>query len=210
MPIRKIPLVTGEYYHIYNRGNSKQQIFQSPEHYARFMALLYLANGTSPWAIRELDDSQLFDFSRGEQQVAIGAYCLMPNHFHILLTPLTDSGVGNFMQKLSTGYSMYFNAKHNRTGSLYEGRFKAEHANDDRYLKYLFAYIHLNPVKLFQNDWRDVGLHDVAGAQVFLDSYPYSSYIDNKIDRPESAILNRESYPDYFATKTDLDKEMMD
>ena len=138
MSLRKIALVAGEYYHIYNRGNSKQTIFHSPEHYERFMTLLYLANGTTRWEVRELEQGQMFDFERGQQQVAIGAYCLMPNHFHILLTPLTDAGVGNFMHKLSTGYSMYFNTKHNRTGSLYEGRFKAEHANEDYYLKYLF------------------------------------------------------------------------
>ena len=126
------------------------------------------------------------------------------------ITPLTDTGVANFMKKLATGYSMYFNAKNNRTGSLFEGRYKAEHVADDRYLKYLFAYIHLNPVKLFQSDWREVGLHDVVGAQSFLDSYIYSSHIDNKIERPESVILDRTSYPNYFAKQSDLNQEMLE
>lgn len=210
MSLRKVPLVTGEYYHLYNRGNSKQKIFYSPEHYERFLTLLYLANGTTPWEVRHLEQNQMYDFDRGEQQVAIGAYCLMPNHFHILLTPLSDTGVGYFMKKLATAYSMYFNTKHHRTGSLFEGRYKSEHAGDDRYLKYLFAYIHLNPVKLFQSDWREVGLHDVAGAQSFLDSYQHSSFPDNKIIRPELAILNREKFPDYFATQSNLNNEMLD
>ena len=210
MTLRKTPLVPGEYYHIYNRGNSKQKIFYSPENYERFMSLLYLANGTTPWEVRELDRGQMFDFHRGKQHVAIGAYCLMPNHFHILLTPLTDTGVGDFMRKLCTGYSMYFNAKNNRTGSLFEGAYKSEHADDDRYLKYLFAYIHLNPVKLFQSDWRETGLRDVVATRAFLDSYMYSSYIETKMNRLESVILNRENYPNYFTTQCDLNKEMLD
>ena len=210
MPIRKVPLVAGEYYHIYNRGNSKQTIFYSQENYERFIMLLYLANGTATWEIRDLEHQRIFEFERGEQYVSIGAYCLMPNHFHILLTPLTDSGISHFMRKLATGYSMYFNTKYQRTGSLFEGRYKSEHAADDYYLKYLFSYIHLNPLKLFQNDWREIGLRDLDSAQSFLESYRYSSYMDNKIIRPEVAILNREKYPNYFATKSDLDKEMLD
>lgn len=212
MSLRKVPHVPGEFYHIYNRGNSKQKIFNSDADYARFVRLLYLANGTTSLDLRTIEESETepFQFVKGEPLVAIGAYCLMPNHFHILLTPLVDDGVAQFMKKFATGYSMYFNAKHHRTGTLFEGRYKSTHAAEDHYLKYLFAYIHLNPIKLFQKDWREVGLHDVAGAQAYLDSYPYSSYLDNKIDRPESAILNRDSFPDYFFTKTELDNEMLD
>ena len=154
--------------------------------------------------------SQMFDFNRGEQQVAIGAYCLMPNHFHILLSPLTDTGVSYFMKKLATGYSMYFNTKHQRTGSLFEGRYKSEHTADDIHLKYLFTYIHLNPIKLFQPNWREVGLNDITGARAFLDTYQYSSFPDNKVARLESAILNQDKFPNYFTIKSDLDKEMLD
>jgi putative transposase len=210
MPIRKAPLVPGEFYHLYNRGNSKQKIFRSSSDYERFTALLYLANTTQQWEVRKIERNQVFDFDRGEQYVAIGAYCLMPNHFHILLTPLVDNGVQKFMLKLSTAYSMYFNTKHHRTGSLFEGRFKSEHVDGDRYLKYLFSYIHLNPVKLFQSDWREIGLSNVADAQIFLNSYQYSSYIDTKIERAESAILKRRNYPDYFETPFDLDKEILE
>lgn len=210
MSNRKVQLVPGEFYHIYNRGNSKQKIFRTTADYDRFITLLYLANTTTQWEVRKLDEEQIFNFKREVQHVAIGAYCLMPNHFHILLTPLVENGVATFMKKLATGYSMYFNAKNNRTGSLFEGRYKAEHVAEDRYLKYLFAYIHLNPVKLFQSDWREVGLQDTAGAQTFLDAYQYSSHIDNKVDRAESAILNRESYPNYFVTQSDINKEMME
>ena len=162
MSMRKVSFVPEEFYHLYNRGNSRQAIFLNDADYARFSALLYLANGTNSFEFRELASDALFDFNRGEQLVAIGAYCLMPNHFHILLTPLIEGGVATFMRKLATGYSMYFNKKHHRTGSLFEGRFKSEHVNNDNHLKYLFSYIHLNPVKLIQSKWQQEGIKDTG------------------------------------------------
>jgi REP element-mobilizing transposase RayT len=210
MPIRKVPFVPGEYYHIYNRGNSKQKIFRSEEDYARFVALLYVTNGTSSIDLRGVKREEIFFFERGEAQVAIGAYCLMPNHFHILLTPLTDDGVKSFMLKLSTGYSMYFNKKYFRTGSLFEGRFKSEHVNEDRYLKYLFSYIHLNPVKLIQSDWREQGIKNMNATLQYLNTYQYSSYLDSEQVRTQTPILNRHSFPKYFEDKSGVDREMME
>jgi len=109
MSVRKVSFVEQEFYHVYNRGNSRQTIYVTNDDHTRFVALLYLANGTKSFEFRNLKSDTMFVRDRGEQQVAIGAYCLMPNHFHILLTPLVPDGVTNFMLKLSTGYSMYFN-----------------------------------------------------------------------------------------------------
>lgn len=131
MPIRKVSFSEGTFYHLYNRGNSKQVIFKDESDYRRFQTLLYLANSTKRWEIRSLDLQNIFTIDRDEELVAIGAYCLMPNHFHLLLTPLADRGIELFMQKLSAGYSMYFNTRHRRTGSLFKGRFKAQYANTD-------------------------------------------------------------------------------
>jgi putative transposase len=133
----------------------------------------------------------------------------MPNHFHILATPLVENGIQHFMQRMSTGYSMYFNKKHNRTGVLFEGRFKSEHVGDDQYLKYLFSYIHLNPVKLLQTDWKEVGIADTSAAQAYLARYPYSSYQDYQKERAESCILKRESFPDYFQTRKEFSDELL-
>ena len=210
MPIRKVPFATEEFYHVYNRGNSRQTIYQTASDYNRFISLLYLANGSSAIDLREIKEDELFEFARGEQLVAIGAYCLMPNHFHILLTPLVEDGVVIFMRKLATGYSMYFNKKHHRTGSLFEGRFQSEHVDSDNYLKYLFSYIHLNPVKLLQPDWQQQGIVNLQDTFTYLDTYRYSSYIDNAVSRPESNILNRAPFPEYFATKQAYDSEMKD
>ena len=208
MATRKVSFVPEEFYHVYNRGNSRQTVFVTKADHERFAALLYLANGSTSFEFRRLKTDMLFEFDKGEPLVAIGAYCLMPNHFHILLTPLVEDGVTNFMLKLSTGYSMYFNKKHHRTGSLFEGKFKSERVDSDTYLKYLFAYIHLNPVKIIQPAWQEQGIGNLQDTFRYLDEYQYSSYVDNRIDRSESNILSREKFPEYFTTKQEYDAEM--
>ncbi len=208
MAMRKVSFALHEFYHIYNRGNSRQTIYVTNADYQRFISLLYLANGSKSFEFREIDEEKLFDFDKGEPLVAIGAYCLMPNHFHILATPLVEGGVATFMRKLATGYSMYFNKKHHRTGSLFEGRFKSEHVDSDNYLKYLFSYIHLNPVKIIQPAWQEQGIGNLQDTFRYLDEYQYSSYVDNRIDRSESNILSREKFPEYFTTKQEYDAEM--
>ena len=140
----------------------------------------------------------ILDFSRGEPIVDIGAYCLMPNHFHLLIRETNKPCISIFMKKISTAYAMYFNKKYSRTGSLFEGRFKAEHANNDRYLKYLFAYIHLNPVKLRQPNWKEDGIKNVRETLTFLETYPYSSFHSfvGKKNVFSNHVINTEAFPE--------------
>lgn len=215
MSIRKISFVQGEYYHIYNRGNNKQIIFFDKEDYSRFIELLYVANSVENLNFFDLKRANKFDafsLQKNSLLVAIGAYCLMPNHFHILLTPLIEGGVSKFMQKLGTSYSMYFNNKYKRTGSLFEGKFKSQHVGqNDKYLKYLFSYIHLNPIKLIQKDWKEKGIKNKEKALSYLDEYVFSSYIDFlKDDRVERVILNKEYFPSYFPVYGRFKKEILD
>ncbi len=210
MSQRKVIFAHNEYYHLYNRGNSKQDIFKDYFDRERFQNLLYVANGSAPYIIREVRKDDVYEFERGNQLVHIGAYCLMPNHFHVLLTPAVEHGIQVFMQKLTTGYSMYFNKKYHRTGGLFEGRFKSRHANTDEYLKYLFSYIHLNPVKLIQPDWKEFGIRDVHIAKKYLDTYPYSSLKDYFENREESKIISPEKFPEYFKNKQEIDSEMLE
>ena len=114
-----------------------------------------------------------------------------------------------FLQKISTAYTMYFNAKNERSGGLFQGKFKSQHANADRYLKYLFSYIHMNPLKLYQPDWREAGVKDIAAADLYLKSYPYSSYIDySGGTRHEGEIIERSAFPDYFQGLSDATEEV--
>jgi len=198
---RKIKLVPGEFYHIYNRGNSKQIIFKDDFDYQRFQILLFLSNSSTNFKVENLRKGKIdfFEADRGEQLVAIGAYCLMPNHYHLLLTPLVDDGVSLFMKKLGTGYSMFFNTRYDRTGTLFEGRYKSQWADTDEYLKYLYSYIHLNPMKLYDANWKESVLQDTS--ITFIENYLFSSYWDmcNEKKRREHKILTNTAFPQYFS-----------
>jgi len=203
---RKIDFTPGEFYHIYNRGTDKRDIFTTSNDFNRFMVLLYLCNSLKPVNIElELKKgrsfSELWEIKRENPIVDICAYCLMPNHFHFLIKEVVDGGITKFMGKLSTAYSMYFNKKYNRTGALFEGRFKAKHIDSDNYLKYLLSYIHLNPVKLIEPEWKESGISDKVAAKNYLKKYHYSSYMDFlRNDRIEKNILTSGSLPRYFET----------
>jgi putative transposase len=100
---------------------------------------------------------------------------------------------------------MYFNTKYKRTGGLYEGPFRATHVDNDEYLKYLFSYIHLNPVKLIDPEWKENGIADRDSAKEYLLKYQYSSYSEYLgILRKEWKILNRVAFPEYFADQRDF------
>ncbi len=212
MSLRKVSFVEGEYYHIYNRGNSKQVIFHDNYDYFRFLGLLFSCNQVDNFKIDNLNKTKtLYDVKRSKQLVFIGAYCLMPNHFHILMHEAKEGGISKFMQKITTAYVMYYNKKYKRMGGLFEGKFKSQHATSDRYLKYLFSYIHLNPIKLIQSDWKEKGIKNKKLALEFLDKYAYSSYKDYMmIIRPSNAILNIKNFPRYFPQKSNFSKEIFE
>lgn len=115
------------------------------------------------------------------------------------------------MGKLITGYSMYFNKKYGRTGRLFEGSYKSKHATTDEYLKYLFAYIHLNPVKLIQPDWKERGVIDKAKAYEHIQNFSYSSFPDYQENRrSEGRILQKELFPEYFETTLESRREIFE
>jgi len=212
MSIRKVSFVPGEYYHIYNRGNSKQKIFHDKADHERFVGLLYACNSQENFKIFNLPKGQgLFDLETKKQLVNIGAYVLMPNHFHILITEGEEGNISKFMQKISTAYVMYYNKKYERTGGLFEGKFKSEHAGNDTYLKYLFSYIHLNPLKLINKNWKEKGIHNKKEALEYLLSYKYSSYLDYMgVERIQNIILNLKAFPKYFPNKRSFTTEIFD
>ena len=210
MSFRSQNLVPGEYYHIYNRGNGKNKIFLDEEDYARFEKLLYICNSKQKLNFRisvVRNKIDAFDFKREEQLVSILAWVLMPNHFHIILTlprqglgrGEKDNSITEFMQKLSTAYAMYFNKKYKRTGSLFEGKFKSKHIGEENYFNYIFSYIHLNPIKLIQKDWKERGIIDKNRAKDFLEKYEYSSFQDYfGYQRKEEKIIDKKNLPEYL------------
>lgn len=170
---RKDSFVTGYQYHVYNRGVDKRNIFKNKSDYERFLSVLerfntpLAANNTSRDSIRrKKEDASL---------VKIHAYCLMPNHYHLILEQLADNGIPKFLQKTMTGYTMYFNLKHNRSGVLFQGKTKSKLILEDDYLRWLKQYIALNPLDLHEPSWKENGVQNHKDAVRFLKNYSYRS-----------------------------------
>ncbi|OGI64265.1 hypothetical protein A3H53_03720 [Candidatus Nomurabacteria bacterium RIFCSPLOWO2_02_FULL_40_10] len=210
---RKDSFVPGEYYHIYNRGIDKRIIFKSVHDYRRFMMLLYVANSDEPIKLDNFLNilhksyQEVFSCERGKQLVSIGAWGTMPNHFHILVKEEMEGGITKFMRKLGVAYSMYFNIKYQRTGSLFGGLFKAKNISNDSYLKHLFGYISLNSLDLEFPEWEGLaGNQNPKAWREFLKKYQYSSFLDySGIERCESNILNKAAFPEYFLNHKDFE-----
>ena len=192
----RVPFVTGEWYHCYNRGVDKRKVFQSRFEYERFLALMYLCNGTKNNAVSDRRDTSLHSIlenasiDRGEPLVEIGAYALMPNHLHLILKEVTGGGIAKFMHRVFTGYTMYFNKKHDRTGALFGGVFKSKHVDDDEYFKKVMAYVLLNPADIFAPTWKE-GKANISQLEKNLMRYPYASTADFfGQKRPEGKIVN--------------------
>ena len=118
------------FYHVYNRGNRKEQIFLYDRDYERFLE-------------KVLEYKKKF-------QINILAFCLMPNHFHFLIQQLVQNSISQFFSNLCNSHSRYFNTKYETVGSLFQGRFKDKKVERDEYLVHLSRYIHLNPLELFK------------------------------------------------------------
>ena len=172
--------MTEEWYHCYNRGVDKRRVFESKSDYERFIALLYVSNGDKTEAISDRYRRDLQSIlagnpaERGKPLVEIAAFSLMPTHVHFVLQQLQDGGIARFMQKVFTGYTMHFNARRERTGTLFAGTYKAKHIKDDRYLKQVIPYVIFNPAELFEPKWKQ-GKCDVEKMRTQLLEYPYSS-----------------------------------
>ncbi len=196
----RAPLGEGEYYHVYNRGVEKRVIFTTRKDYERFLFTLFACNDRRSHlnfrhqyrgltSVREVEKVLAQQGGR-DLLVDILCFCLMPNHFHLLLKQRGDDGISIFMQKVGTAYTMYFNTKYSRTGGLFAGTYKAVHAARDRYFLHLSRYIHLNPADFVDPDWRERGLRNAEKVEQFLVRYPWSSYADYVDGERYAFLLN--------------------
>jgi len=142
--MRNHKFAIGEYYHVYNRGVDKRNIFEDLRDLGRFIKSIREFNTLEPiGSLYELSFIKPDNTPKSKTLVKIVAYCVNKNHFHFLLTPLVDQGVEKFMQRIG-GYTRYFNEKHKRTGALFQGKFKSKHVANNTYLLHLSAYINMN------------------------------------------------------------------
>lgn len=164
--MRKVVFVQKEFYHIYNRGTDKRAIFKEKNDLLRFFQSMKNFNTKDPigsiYELRFIKEQKKIK----DPLVNFVAYCLNPNHYHFILEPIIENGIEKFMHRLGTGYTKYFNAKYQRTGVLFQGKFKASHINSNEYLLHVSAYVNLNDKvhqlgsrasKLVKSSWEEYG-----------------------------------------------------
>ena len=165
MPTRRLRFLAGHYYHIYNRGVNRDDIFFSPGNYTYLL--------------------QLFKQHHLSHGISIAAYCLLPNHYHLLLRPERDHTLSPFLQTVFSAYVQAVNAQKSREGPLFQGRFRAVWVDDEDYFVHVARYIHANPVQ--------AGLVDAC------ETWPYSNYLDI-IGRRNGSLRTDDLVPVRFAT----------
>lgn len=190
MPIRKPILVSGEVYHVFNRGNAAQEVFFNKSDYNRFLFTVdfYRFRGL-PVKLSSfltlLKDSREAIWDRLKRKadcwVEIYCFCLMPNHFHLLLKQIKEGGISKFVGQLQNSYTRYFNTKRDRAGSLFQGQFKAKRVVTEEQLVHLSRYIHLNPYS-----------SGLVGSLGELQKYSYSSLSSYLTDKGFD-FVNRDS-----------------
>lgn len=195
MSSRTVPFVNGEYYHIFNRGVAKMQIFSNSYDYNRFMKtfLYYIIDGAKPkFSIFTPTTTELDNTKR---IVDVICYCLMPNHFHFFLQQKREGGITEFLSKLSNSYTKYFNVKNHRVGPLLQGEFKAVHVEKNEQLLHLSRYIHLNPL--------------VGYIIKDLEDYRWSSYLEY-IGLIKNSICSKEIILDQFKSPAEYKQFVLD
>lgn len=179
------------------------------------MLLMFLSNGRVPVHVREalgwdLQEMLLNEgLERGEPLVEVGAYTLMPNHIHFVMQEIQNGGIARFMQKIFTGYTMYFNKKYERTGALFAGTFKSKHIADDRYFKRVVPYVLLNSIEIFEPNWKQ-GVGNIKHAETKLRTYPYSSLPDFMGEKRPENILVGNKLDELYDTKPALSELLVD
>lgn len=205
MGLRKTKLVSGDIYHIYNRGVDKRDIFMDDEDHFRFIHDLYEFNDKNPTInlavylnskdgkFKEVGLPNIKIKRRvREMLVEILAFCLMDNHFHLLVKQKEDNGITEFMRKIGTGYTNYINKKYDRNGALFQGKFKSVHVEKDAYLMYLPIYIHFNPLDYEFKEWRQGKIKDTKKALEFIANYRWSSYLDYIGQKNFPSVINKD------------------
>lgn len=141
MPSRNVLKIDTDdtYYHIYARGRSKQAIFKNTEDYKFFISLF------ARYLSKDPHESKLGLYPHLHGKIELLSYCLMNNHFHMLVYQIENGSMKKLMQSIMTSYSRYFNTKYGQSGALFESRYKASLIDNQSYLVHISRYIHLNP-----------------------------------------------------------------
>lgn len=190
MPIRKTAFYDEGFYHVYNRGVEKREIFLDDKDYQSFLGILRAYLEPEIKRDKTILQGRALERIRKHslaEEVSLVAYCLMPNHFHLMFQQRTSTAITNLMRRVLTAYSMYFNRRYERVGSLFQGRFKAKEITNDDYLLHLTRYIHRNPLEA-----KIVKIQN-------LEKFEWSSY-PNYLGLVENGWVKSKAILDYFSS----------
>lgn len=203
-------IVVGNIYHCLSRGVDGRTIFTNDGDYLRFIHNLFEFNDAKSvsnnnyWFNTKsisLRSSYIEQSTKTEPRVLLVqllAFCLMPNHYHLLLRPLSKGGLTLFMRRLNMGYANYFNVKYERKGALFQGRFKSVAVTNDAHFIHLPYYIHCNPLDLFTPEWREREIKDYKKAFAYLENYRWSSFPDYIGKKNFPSVTQREFLMEFF------------
>lgn len=205
MPYRKEQFTTGENYHLVIRGIDDNKLFKNIDDYYRGIFSIYEFNNAKPVTIRACrkvrarikrtlqklnrDPNSVAD--RRDKYVEILAFCLMPNHLHLLVRQLKDGGIIKFMRKLGIGYGKYFNIKYKRKGYVFQNRFVAVRIKNEKQLIAVLIYIHTNPISLIEPEWKENGIRNIEKVLKFLKNYRWSSHPDYLEEKNFPSVTER-------------------
>lgn len=198
---QKTLLITNEYYHVFNRGVDKRQVFNNKNDLYRFVQSLIEFNNDEPiGSIYEnsfTKDKIVNANIRGKKLVEVVSFCLNPNHFHLILKQESDRGIEKFMKKVGSGYTQYFNKQNKRSGILFQGRFKFIHIDSNEYLLYLINYVNLNNK-----------IHDIPNTEPFYSSWlEYTNDGIKNLLGEHNDLCDKEIVLSQFKSKKEYKKE---
>jgi len=166
-----------EFWHLIGRGVEKRNIVLDDSDRVRFIHDLYVFNDVNPtpnFVVLDRHDNT----RKRERLVDIHSFCLMKNHYHLLVSERIEGGISLFMQKLNMGYTKYFNEKYERSGALWQGKYRKVLIERDAHFLYIPFYIHLNPLDYVASEWRSGKVKDTQKALGSLLEYRWSSHLD--------------------------------
>lgn len=206
MPIRIVPLITNQFYHLFNRGINKQSIFLESRDYSRAVQAFEFYSFAEPVSRfskflqlpKENREKLWQEMRKGKRLVEIISYCLMPNHFHFLLKQIQNGGISKFLRLFEDSYTRYFNTKYEKFGPILQGQFKAVRIEDDNQLLHLSRYHHLNPYTSY-----------LVKDFVSCENYLWSSFPEY-LGKTKISICQKEIIMANFKDPTDYQKFVLD
>lgn len=203
--MRNIKIAPNEYYHIFNRGMSKQVVFNDQKDYARFLFLiLYFQSSLNFTNISRMSkdfvqhsvlhiDKEIQNNIIKDRFVELVSFCLMPNHFHLIVKEVDEKGIAQYIQRVLNSYTKYYNTKYQKSGHLFQGPYKAVHIKDNNQLLYLSTYVHKNP-------------SEISGWLNKEDQYMWSSYQDFVYENRCGDLLISNIILEQFKNKKEYNK----